>query len=44
MENEMVPAPKRRLDARGKVLRRGRIFARLREGSAYDEIAKRRRE
>ena len=39
MENEMVPAPKRRLTARGRVLRRGRIFARLREGWAYDEIA-----
>ena len=31
---------KRRLDARGRVLRRGRIFARLREGYAYDEIAR----
>jgi hypothetical protein len=39
MENEMTPAPKRRLDARARVLRRGRIFARLREGWAYDEIA-----
>ena len=39
MENEMIPAPKRRLTARAKVLRRGRIFARLREGWAYDEIA-----
>jgi hypothetical protein len=39
MENERVPAPKRRLAARARVLRRGRIFARLREGWAYDEIA-----
>ena len=39
MENEMVPASKRRLTARGRLLRRGRIFARLREGWAYDEIA-----
>jgi predicted transcriptional regulator len=39
MENEIVPATKRRLAARGKVLRRARIFARLREGWAYDEIA-----
>jgi hypothetical protein len=31
---------KRRLDARGRVLRRGRIFARLREGYAYDEVAR----
>jgi hypothetical protein len=40
MANETLPAPKRRLDARGRVLRRGRIFARLREGWAYDEIAR----
>jgi predicted transcriptional regulator len=39
MGNETAPAPKRRLTARGRVLRRGRIFARLREGWAYDEIA-----
>ena len=39
MENEMAATPKRRLTARGRVLRRGRIFARLREGWAYDEIA-----
>jgi phosphopantothenate synthetase len=31
---------KRRLGAHGRVLRRGRIFARLREGCAYDEIAR----
>ena len=35
-----VNRKKRRLDARGRVLRRGRIFARLREGYAYDEIAR----
>ena len=36
-----APARKaRRLDAHGRVLRRGRIFARLREGYAYDEIAR----
>ena len=36
-----APARKaRRLDARGRVLRRGRIFALLREGYAYDEIAR----
>jgi hypothetical protein len=40
MENEAVPAPKRRLNALARVLRRGRIFARLREGWAYDEIAR----
>jgi hypothetical protein len=39
METELVPAPKRRLDAHSRILRRGRIFARLREGWAYDEIA-----
>ena len=35
MENETVARPKRRLEARGKVLRRERIFARLREGWTY---------
>jgi len=40
MENEMVTPPKRRLDARGRVLRRERIFARLREGWTYDKIAR----
>ena len=40
-DETVVPARKsRRLDARGRVLRRGRIFARLREGYAYDEIAR----
>jgi hypothetical protein len=39
IENELAPAPKRRLDAHSRILRRKRIFARLREGWAYDEIA-----
>jgi hypothetical protein len=39
MENEDAPAPKRRLNAVARSMRRGRIFARLREGWAYDEIA-----
>jgi hypothetical protein len=39
-ENETVPPPERRLDARGKVLRRERIFARLREGWTYAKIAR----
>jgi hypothetical protein len=39
MENEVCPAPKRRLTAVARAMRRGRIFARLREGWAYDEIA-----
>jgi len=36
---ETAPAPRRRLSARGMVLRRQRIFARLREGLGYEEIA-----
>ena len=39
MVDERAPAFARRLTAHGRVLRRGRIFARLREGWAYDEIA-----
>jgi hypothetical protein len=39
-ETMVPPRKKRRLDARGRVLRRGRIFPRLREGYAYDEIAR----
>ena len=35
-----VNRKKRRLDAHGRVLRRGRILARLREGWAYDEVAR----
>jgi hypothetical protein len=40
MENETVPPLQRRLDARGRVLRRERIFARLREGWTYGKIAR----
>jgi DNA-binding CsgD family transcriptional regulator len=43
MEQETIldPAPKRRrMGAQGLVLRRRRIFLRLREGLAYDEIAR----
>jgi len=36
---ETASAPRRRLSARGMVLRRQRIFARLREGLGYEEIA-----
>ena len=39
MVDERAPALARRLTAHGRVLRRGRIFVRLREGWAYDEIA-----
>ncbi len=39
MVNETLPAPKR-LGAHRRELRRARIFARLREGWAYDEIAR----
>ena len=39
MVDDRAPALARRLTAHGRVLRRGRIFARLREGWAYDEIA-----
>ncbi len=39
MVDERAPALARRLTAHGRVLRRGHIFARLREGWAYDEIA-----
>jgi hypothetical protein len=38
MVDEIAPAG-RRTNAQGKILRRRRIFARLREGLAYDEIA-----
>ena len=40
MEINITPAPKRPLNALARVVRRGRIFARLREGWAYDEIAR----
>src|SRR5271165_2251615 len=39
MVDERAPALARRLNAHGRVLRRGRIFAWLREGWASDEIA-----
>ena len=39
MVDRWAPALARRLTAHGRVSRRGRIFARLREGWAYDEIA-----
>src|SRR5580658_7525136 len=40
MVDETLSAAKRRLGARNRDLRRARIFARLREGWAYDEIAR----
>ena len=40
MVDERVPAPKRRLSAHRRDLRRERIFGRLREGWAYDEVAR----
>jgi hypothetical protein len=42
MSDEAIPAPRarRQLAPQAKVLRRRRIFARLREGWAYDEIAR----
>jgi hypothetical protein len=43
MVDERAPALARRLNARARVLRRGRIFARLRECWAYDEIASQER-
>jgi predicted transcriptional regulator len=44
MEQAIIPLPnRRRLNAQDRALRRKRIFARLREGSAYDEIAREER-
>ncbi len=40
MDQNTAPTVKRRLDAYGRILRRGRILARRREGWAYDEIAR----
>ena len=40
MVREMAPARRRRMGAAGMILRRRRIFARLRGGWAYDEIAR----
>ena len=39
MDPEMAPVKRRRLGSQGMMLRRRRIFARLREGSSYEEIA-----
>jgi Sigma-70, region 4 len=39
MEHETVAPKRRRIGAHGMVLRRRRIFARLREGFSYEEIA-----
>ena len=39
MDQETAPASRRRMGARGMLLRRQRIFARLREGLGYEEIA-----
>ena len=38
-ENAPAPARRRRLGAHGMIFRRRRVFARLREGLTYDEIA-----
>jgi CRISPR/Cas system CSM-associated protein Csm2 small subunit len=43
MEDEAHPAPKRPLNALARAARRSRIFGRLREGCAYDEIAREER-
>ena len=43
MEQESAPVPKKRLTAIGKAARCKRIFARLNEGFAYDEIAREER-
>ena len=37
---EQTPEPRRGLNVLSKAARRKRIFARLREGWAYDEIAR----
>jgi hypothetical protein len=39
MIEEKAPARRRRLGAHGMIFRRRRVFARLREGFTYDEIA-----
>ena len=39
MAEDKVPARRRRLGAHGMMFRRRRVFARLREGFTYDEIA-----
>src|SRR5580692_8289484 len=40
---EQTPEPRRRLNVVGKAQRRKRIFARIQEGWAYDEIAREER-
>ena len=40
---EQTPAPRRRLNIVSKAARRKRIFDRLREGWAYDQIAREER-
>jgi hypothetical protein len=40
---EQTPGPRARLNVLGKAARRKRIFAKLREGWAYDEIAREER-
>ena len=39
MVEDRAPARRRRLGAHGKMFRRRRIFAQLREGFTYEEIA-----
>ena len=39
MVEDRAPARRRRLGAHGMMFRRRRIFAQLREGFTYDEIA-----
>ena len=39
MVRDMAPPARRRLGGQGMVWRRRRIFARLREGLSYEEIA-----
>src|SRR6202046_3854080 len=39
MVDDKAPARRRRLGAHGMIFRRRRVFARLREGFTYDEIA-----
>src|SRR5574337_456766 len=43
MDEQLAPARRRRLNVFGKAARQSRIFARLREGWAYDEIAREER-
>ena len=40
LNQEMSIAPKHRLNMHGRILRRKRVFARLRDGWAYDEVAR----